>query len=332
MMKYTIHGFSQKAAVSFNLDNDDLLLLRWFVDFKNTGKMVSREVDGEIYYWVNYSSIIEILPILYVKKDAVYRKFKKMADLGILKRTTVRLFGTYSFYKLDKNYAELEKFDGKKSTTNSTKNHTTFKETNPIENLQQKSNLEDLYQQDYNFFNETSLNFFEQKSNSFSNCAHFEMTSKPKSELIKSSDMVSKPTDSFECSEQNNNLSKTSKKNKNIIATPEAYRLSNLLFSKIKTINPQHKAPNMDKWAKEFDKILLVDKRDLNYVENIIIWLFKYDKFWQSIISSPYKLRKNYDAIAMKFFTSHGINKHCLINAENPKYDLAGFECINGFE
>lgn len=32
-MKYTISGFSQLAAVNFNLDSVDLHMLRWIVDF-----------------------------------------------------------------------------------------------------------------------------------------------------------------------------------------------------------------------------------------------------------------------------------------------------------
>ena len=33
-MKYTIMGFSQKAACEFNLDLIDLVILRWFVDLR----------------------------------------------------------------------------------------------------------------------------------------------------------------------------------------------------------------------------------------------------------------------------------------------------------
>ena len=40
-MFYTIHGFYQKAAHKLGLDNDDLLLLRWFVNFKDSGNMKS---------------------------------------------------------------------------------------------------------------------------------------------------------------------------------------------------------------------------------------------------------------------------------------------------
>ena len=38
-MKYTIMGFSQIQAIEYNLDLIDLMLIRWFVDFKDSGEM-----------------------------------------------------------------------------------------------------------------------------------------------------------------------------------------------------------------------------------------------------------------------------------------------------
>ena len=35
-MKYTIEGFNQRNAIALGLNSEDLVLLRWFVDFKNT--------------------------------------------------------------------------------------------------------------------------------------------------------------------------------------------------------------------------------------------------------------------------------------------------------
>ena len=76
-MKYTIHGFSQSKAVELGLDNDDLLILRYFIDFKDSGSMVSTIVDDKTFYWVKYEAILEQLPILKLKKDSLYRFFYK---------------------------------------------------------------------------------------------------------------------------------------------------------------------------------------------------------------------------------------------------------------
>ena len=52
-MKYTISGFSQLAAVNFNLDSVDLHMLRGIVDFIDSNRMRSMTLDGEKYYWVS---------------------------------------------------------------------------------------------------------------------------------------------------------------------------------------------------------------------------------------------------------------------------------------
>ncbi|MDU4951333.1 MAG: DnaD domain protein [Clostridium sp.] len=114
-MKYTIHGFSQSKAVELGLDNDDLLILRYFIDFKDSGSMVSTIVDDKTFYWVKYEAILEQLPILKLKKDSLYRRLKKMCALGILDHKTVYRNGSYSFYSIGKTYIDLIDSMSKKS-------------------------------------------------------------------------------------------------------------------------------------------------------------------------------------------------------------------------
>lgn len=106
-MKYTIHGFSQQKAVELGLDNDDLLILRYFIDFKDSGAMVSTIIKDKTFYWIKYEAILDQLPILKLKKDSVYRRLKKMCKLGVLEHKTIKKNGTYSFYSVDKVYIEL---------------------------------------------------------------------------------------------------------------------------------------------------------------------------------------------------------------------------------
>ena len=106
-MQKVLYGFSQEAACKMGLDIVDLLLLRWFVRFRESGNMVKKEIDGETYYWVNYGGVCDNYPILNVKKTAIYRHFKKMADKGILKRYTLKVEGTYSLYNLGREYDRL---------------------------------------------------------------------------------------------------------------------------------------------------------------------------------------------------------------------------------
>ena len=70
-MKYTMLGFSQQIAADYGLDLNDLAILRWFVDFKESGNMRSMEIDGDVYYWVFYEKISEELFIIKLQKSAI---------------------------------------------------------------------------------------------------------------------------------------------------------------------------------------------------------------------------------------------------------------------
>ncbi len=105
-MKYTIEGFNQKEAIELgNLDVIDLVILRWIVDFEPN--MAKKEIDGEIYFWVNYQSLLEALPILNIQKLALYRRLERMCDVGIFKHKNVKDKGNYSYYSFGDNYAKL---------------------------------------------------------------------------------------------------------------------------------------------------------------------------------------------------------------------------------
>ena len=135
-MKYTIHGFSQQKAIELGLDDRDLMILRWFVDYKDTGKMVKKILDNDMYYWIKYEGIQEAFPIINWKKDTIYRRLKAMALKGVLKHKTVKEFGTYSFYAIGPNYLGLtdtkyEMSVGNKSDGSDSNPRVT--EINPIE-------------------------------------------------------------------------------------------------------------------------------------------------------------------------------------------------------
>lgn len=106
-MKYTIEGFNQAKAVELGLCVADLIILRWFVDFAGTDKMLKRNIEGTEYYWIKYEGLLEDLPILSITKDTLYRRLKGLVEKDVLDHITVKDAGTYSFYKLGKNYLAL---------------------------------------------------------------------------------------------------------------------------------------------------------------------------------------------------------------------------------
>ncbi|WP_099192274.1 hypothetical protein [Tepidibacter mesophilus] len=118
-MKYTIHGFSQQRLIDLGLDITDTLILRYFVDFKDSGNMKKEMFDGEFYYWVRYEKLMEELPILKLTKvDSIYRRFKKLAKAEVLNHRTKKNNGVYSFYKLGINYYSLISNGNNKSDLN----------------------------------------------------------------------------------------------------------------------------------------------------------------------------------------------------------------------
>lgn len=107
-MRFTVHGFKQDKLIELGLDNDDALILRYFIDFRDTDSMRAEIIDGETYYWIKYEAVIESIPIIKLKKkDSLYRKLKKMSSTGVLKHKTIKRNGTYSYFGIGKKYYEL---------------------------------------------------------------------------------------------------------------------------------------------------------------------------------------------------------------------------------
>ena len=109
-MKFSLFGFSQPAALDLDLDLRDLSILRWFADFKDSGYMVSREIDGKMFYLVSYTAVAQQLVILNMGRDAVYRRFKKFCDKKILEKRVIYDEAKLVFFAPGENYAKLEDF------------------------------------------------------------------------------------------------------------------------------------------------------------------------------------------------------------------------------
>ena len=107
-MKFTINGFSQEKLIEYGLDAVDALILRYFVDFKDSGDMVIEIVNNKPYYWVKYDKLMESIPIINLKsKDALRRRFKKLENSKVLIHFQKKRGGNYSFYGIGENYKYL---------------------------------------------------------------------------------------------------------------------------------------------------------------------------------------------------------------------------------
>ena len=127
-MKYTISGFSQKGMIELGLSADDLNILRWFIDFKDSGGMVKEYCVEEdcFYYWIKYDALIEALPYLFTdnktedaKKKKVQRLFNGNLSKVLKKKLIKRTSGTYTFFALiEKTYKGLLDSTGQSKASN----------------------------------------------------------------------------------------------------------------------------------------------------------------------------------------------------------------------
>lgn len=315
-MRYTVMGFLQKGACELGLSMGDLAILRWFTDFKNSGKMITKTLKGDKYYWVSYEAITDEFPILNVKKDAIYRRLRRLCDAEILKKTTVYNSGTYSYFALGKNYSKLINLSYKNYPTYN-KNMSYFDDDsiysmNNIE-LCNCINADDF--EDDNFPYDHSENWddndFLCNENSISSdfddlklsenrvhsCAN-PVDLKPNPSVQKPNVPDQKPNIPVQKPDQKINLL-----NKSTISDIRAKKgnpsksLSDLLLSLIRKNNPNFKMPNMKNWARTFDAILNFDHRDLKEVSELIKWVHTKSAFWSCQILNPSNLRKQYDRL-----------------------------------
>ena len=364
-MFYTIHGFYQKAAHELGLDNDDLLLLRWFVNFKDSGNMKSVNIDDEKYYWVNYQKLTEELPILGLKKDSIYRKLKKMSDVKVLKRKTIFDGGRYSYFTLDKNYITLinskpvvpdcpdEDFNSKASNDSSIYSDENQPDLNPnytdfTPNLMDfNPNLADSAPNLMDFnpnltdsapnlpdFNPNLTDSTPNLPDSSPNLMDFNPNlpdSSPNLTDFNPNPTILKFDQKIVKSNSNTILNKSNSNTKlerDIDITTNQYILSQLLLSLIQKNNPNFKRPDMALWSKEFDLILNVDKRDPSEVESVIKWVHLENPFWASQILCPHTLRKHYDKLIARKNYDENKSSSNIITGIFGTYDLSEFEEI----
>ena len=89
-MKYKISGYRQDVAYELGLTMEDLRILRWIDDFRSTGGMVTKIIDGREYYWVLYEEVYKTFPILVGKNKEAVRTIKRIFNEGNLRKVLDR--------------------------------------------------------------------------------------------------------------------------------------------------------------------------------------------------------------------------------------------------
>lgn len=282
-MKYTMLGFSQQIAADYGLDLNDLAILRWFVDFKESSNMRSMKIDGDVYYWVFYEKISEELFIIKLQKSAIYKRLKKMCDCDILKKKTVSCGGNYSYFALGENYEELIKSQKYIKTKSPKKNN-----TSPDENTTSGNDTLDDLDHDYNInapFESSSNEDSTQNAISENTITKVLDHTSYDDNLgahynnLNLHDKNLSPHDL--CLEQIINPSHSLIKKINHTQEESGeFLLSKLLWHFVKQANPSFSEPDFDLWVRDFGKILHHDYRDFVEVSELISWIFESKSFW----------------------------------------------------
>lgn len=88
------------------LDVIDLLLLNQIADFPNRGSIMKIIDDDKIFFWMSYNEILQELPILNLKKQALRDRFDKLVLLGLLEKRIGKV-GNMTFFRLTDRYESL---------------------------------------------------------------------------------------------------------------------------------------------------------------------------------------------------------------------------------
>ena len=83
-MRYQRFRLQQEALVNLDLNTEDALLLDWLLNWKDGESMERIVVGDDLAYWVNYSTVVSELPILFNKP-----KSNSIEDIEKAKKSNV---------------------------------------------------------------------------------------------------------------------------------------------------------------------------------------------------------------------------------------------------
>ena len=328
IMKYTIEGFSQKVAKDLGLDALDLIILRWFVDFKDSGNMRTEFINGEKYYWIRHKKLTDELPILSMQTNAFYRRLRKICECGVLKRVLLKENGSYTYYTLGENFIKListQSLSHSKSSKKTKKKSSLTKDeisslmsdidayeksAEPFDKVNNLNNLdeENLSLNTSSISSELSPSSLEQLPTSFEQ-SPLSLKQSPTSSEQSPSSLEQLPT-SFEQPPSSLEQSPSSLESNQIInlsnkSITSQYKddvsaeflLSELMWTLIKKNNPTFKEPNFNDWSKAFDIILNKDNRNFQEVTELIKWIYLENGFWGTHILNPWYFRDCYEKV-----------------------------------
>ena len=102
-------GFEQTAIMDAKLNGNDVIVLRTMVDMINSERLATREIEGEVFTWINYQLLVEDLPMISNKIDTFKKIVTKLVNNGFLDREVKKAIGAgaYTYFKKTKKLDDI---------------------------------------------------------------------------------------------------------------------------------------------------------------------------------------------------------------------------------
>jgi len=128
---------------------------------------------------------------------------------------------------------------------------------------------------------------------------------------------IGKPIpDPFTDTNKESKPKKTQKPKKATLVSEDARKLSSLLLTSIKKLRPKFKEPNLNSWAEDIDKMLRIDKREVDEINSIIEWLPSCG-FWAAKVLCGSKFRNHFDRLCIEKDSSKKQRKSVVKDFDN---------------
>ena len=100
-----------------------------------------------------------------------------------------------------------------------------------------------------------------------------------------------------------NNEKNKKNENKNPLTvkkfTDDDLEMVNVIYSDLLVLNPEHKKPNLEKWADVIRLMREQDNRAISHIHKVWKWANKHH-FWSTNIESPASLRQKFDKLVLQ--------------------------------
>jgi len=80
----------------------------------------------------------------------------------------------------------------------------------------------------------------------------------------------------------------------------EAYEIAEAIWKHVHKIHPNHKAPNIEEWARTIEICHRIDHRAWEDIRLVLRFATEIDPFWAKTMQSADSLRRNFDKISLK--------------------------------